>query len=178
MSGPASISGTNVNVSPERCCEDHADSPQGTGHAHGKRKLIELTEQLRAKSRKITGPRQKILDVFRNNRHPVTIKEVFARMPKGDCDLVTVYRSVHLLEGMGMVKRFDFGDGVARFELVDGLDGGHHHHLVCTRCDKIVELEDCFAQEMEQAVAARNGFKSVTHKLEFFGVCPKCQTTP
>lgn len=178
MSRPPGVSDAHACVNPEGCCDNAPDSKQGMGHAHAKRRLVELMEQLRAKSRKITGPRQKILDVLRNSRHPVTIKEVFARMPKGDCDLVTIYRSMHLLEGMGMVKRFDFGDGVARFELIDGLDGGHHHHLICTRCDRIVELEDCFAQEMEKAVSARSGFQSVTHKLEFFGVCPICQATP
>ncbi len=176
MSSSPGIGGASLLGSLETCRGDPADVKEGTGHVHGKRRLIELTEQLRAKSRKVTGPRQKILDVLRTNRHPATIREVFAQMPRGDCDLVTVYRSMHLLEGMGMVKRFDFGDGAARFELVNGRDGGHHHHLICTSCDRIVELEDCFAQEMEEAVAARNGFKSVTHKLEFFGVCPKCQT--
>ncbi len=157
------------------CHGDEGDSCHRVGHSPGKRRLSELTEQLRAKSRKITGPRQKILDVLRMNRHPVTIKELFAQMPRGDCDLVTVYRSLHLLESMGMVKRFDFGDGTARFELIDGPDGGHHHHLICTRCESIVELEDCFAKEMELSVAKRNGFASVTHRLEFFGICPKCQ---
>ena len=74
-----------------------------------------------------------------------------------------------------MVKRFDFGDGVARFELVREGDDGHHHHLVCTRCAGIVEIEDCSLTELEARIAVRNGFKSVTHRLEFFGICPSCQ---
>ena len=82
---------------------------------------------------------------------------------------------MHLLENMGMVKRFDFGDGIARYELVAAGDDGHHHHLICTRCADVVELEDCFPIELEKTIAARNGFKSITHKLEFFGLCPECQ---
>ena len=57
-------------------------------------------------------------------------------LPKDQCDLATIYRSMHLLEKMGMVKRFDFGDGAARFELIGEDDDGHHHHLVCTRCSE------------------------------------------
>src|SRR5581483_12470336 len=103
-------------------------------HEHHRGNLPELTERLRQKSRKITGPRQAILEILRRHPHPMSNKEIFAALPKGDCDLVTVYRSLHLLENMGMVKRFDLGDGVARFELLGEGDDGHHHHLVCTRC--------------------------------------------
>jgi Fur family ferric uptake transcriptional regulator len=74
-----------------------------------------------------------------------------------------------------MVKRFDFGDGAARFELVGENDDGHHHHLVCTSCSEVVEIEECFPEKIERKIAAKNRFKSVTHKLEFFGICPECQ---
>ena len=137
---------------------------------------MELTERLRRSDRKITGPRQAILEVLRRHPHPMTNKEVFAALPGRDCDLATIYRSMHLLESMGIVKRFDFGDGVARFELVGKGDDGHHHHLVCRHCAAIVEIEDCFPPDLEEKIAQQNGFKAITHKLEFFGLCPRCQT--
>jgi Fur family ferric uptake transcriptional regulator len=137
--------------------------------------LPELAEKLRRKSRRVTGPRQAILEVLRGHRHPMSSKAIFEALPKGVGDLATVYRSLHLLEEMKMVKRFDLGDGVARFELLAEGDDGHHHHLVCTRCTKVVEIEECFTRELEEKIASQNGFKSITHKLEFFGVCPGCQ---
>ena len=137
--------------------------------------MADLAEQLRRKARKLTGPRQAILEVLSTQAHPLSIKEVFAALPPGDCDLATVYRSMHLLAGMGMVKRFDFGDGLARFELLLEGDDGHHHHLVCTRCAEVVELKECSMKDLEDGIASRNGFKAVTHKLEFFGICPACQ---
>ena len=137
--------------------------------------LADLTNRLRERERRITGPRQAVLEILRRHSHPLTNKEIFAALPKGLCDLVTVYRSVHLLEELGMVKRFDFGDGVARFELVGEGDDGHHHHLVCVRCSRVVEIEECFPSKIEDEIAARNGFKAITHTLEFFGVCPRCQ---
>lgn len=80
-----------------------------------------------------------------------------------------------MLEQERMVQRFDFGDGGARFELLGEGDDGHHHHLICTRCAVVVEIEECFPHEVEQQIATRNGFQKVTHRLEFFGVCPRCQ---
>src|SRR5205823_2876986 len=80
--------------------------------------LPELTERLRRRSRKVTGPRQAILQILREHSHPMSNREIFAALPRDDCDLATVYRSIHLLENMGMVKRFEFGDRIARFELI------------------------------------------------------------
>ena len=134
-----------------------------------------MTGRLRQQSRKITGPRAAILDILRHHPHPLTNKEIFAAMPAGQCDLATIYRAMHLLEEIGMVKRFDFGDGAARFELVGEGDDGHHHHLVCTRCAEVIEIGECFPSAIESRIAAANGFKHVTHKLEFFGLCPECQ---
>ena len=126
-------------------------------------------------SRKLTGPRQAILYSLRRGAHPMSIKEIFRALPAGDCDLATVYRSMHMLESMGMVKRYDLGDGAARFELLPEGDDGHHHHLVCTRCAQVIELDECVITTLEARIAALSGFKSVTHKLEFFGLCPACQ---
>ena len=137
--------------------------------------MPELEQRLRNKSRKLTGPRQAILDILRQQHHPMSNKEIFAALSKGDCDLATVYRSMHLLEEMGMVKRFDLGDGVARFELLAEGDDGHHHHLVCTRCSEVVEIDECSMRSLEERIAESNGFKAVTHRLEFFGICPNCQ---
>jgi Fur family ferric uptake transcriptional regulator len=144
-------------------------------HHHDALPLSDLTVQLRRNARRITGPRQAILEVLRRHPHPMTNKEIFAELPEGDCDLATIYRSMHLLQEMGMVKRFDFGDGTARFELISAGQDAHHHHLVCTKCAAIVELEECFSPELEATIASQSGFKSVTHKLEFFGICPECQ---
>ena len=140
-----------------------------------RQKLSALTGRLRGQSRRITSPRQAILEILRRHDHPLTNGEIFAGMTKNRCDLATVYRAMHLLEGMGMVKRFDFGDGTARFELVGEGDDGHHHHLVCTRCAEVIEIDECFPGKIESRIAAANDFKAVTHKLEFFGICPDCQ---
>ena len=147
----------------------------GHDHQHPKQELDRLTEQLRRRVLKITGPRKRILELLRNYPHPMTNKEVYAAVGEA-CDLATIYRSMHMLEDMGMVKRFDFGDGVARFELVSEGGNDHHHHLICRQCSEIVEIDECFPSEFQDQIAAASGYREVTHKLEFFGVCPGCQS--
>ena len=137
--------------------------------------LPAMVEKLRSKARKLTGPRQAILELLSRQSHPLSNKEIFLGLAPGQCDLATVYRSMHLLETMGLVKRYELGDGLARFELAREGKDGHHHHLVCVRCSGVIELDECFMREVEERIAARNGFKAITHRLEFFGVCPTCQ---
>lgn len=140
-----------------------------------KQELAVLTGRLRRESHKITTPRAAILEILRHHPHPLTNREIFSELPKGECNLATIYRAIQLLEKLGMVKRFDFGDGAARFKLVSEGDAGHQHHLICTRCTGAVQLAECFPDEIERRIARANGFIGVTHRLEFFGVCPDCQ---
>ena len=149
--------------------------PCNCRQAHPGREISSLTTRLRREARKITGPRAAILEILRQHRHPLTNKEIHAELSKGECDLATIYRAIQMLEKLGMVKRFDFGDGSARFELVEEGGTGHFHHLICTQCAQVVKIDDCFPAEIEQRIANQNGFQAVTHRLEFFGVCPDCQ---
>ncbi len=125
--------------------------PHAHEHPHKRQEMSALKNQLRGQSRKITGPRAAILEILRAHPHPLTNREIFAEMPKDGCDLATIYRSMHLLEKMGMVKRFDFGDGAARFELVGENDDGHHHHLVCTNVPKSWRLKNVFLKKSRSA---------------------------
>lgn len=146
-------------------------------HSSKRQEMSTLTGRLRRQSRNVTAPRQAILEILRKHLHPLTIKEIRAAMPAGQCDVATIYRAAHLLEKMGMLKRFDFGDGAARFELIGEGEDGHHHHLICTQCTSVVEIEECALGKIDSRIGAANGFSAVTHRLEFFGICPRCQRT-
>jgi Fur family ferric uptake transcriptional regulator len=137
--------------------------------------LSELTARLRRNSRRVTAPREALLRVLRQQRRPMTVKELHGALADRDCDLATVYRSLRVLAETRIVKRCDFGDGAARFELIEADGHGHHHHLVCTRCADIVELDHCRLPNLDRTIGAAHGFKQVEHRLEFFGLCPGCQ---
>ena len=139
------------------------------------RPLGDLTEALRRGERRVTGPRLAILRILREHRRPLSNKEILTLLAPGYCDLATVYRSMHLLRGLGLVQRCDLGDGVARHELLDEGDDGHHHHLVCRRCAQVVPIDCCLMAEVERELTRHSGYRALAHRLEFTGICPDCQ---
>ena len=153
-------------------------APPASAKASEPDALAELAGRLRRQARRLTGPRQAILRVLADAGRPLSSKEIHAALPRRSCDVVTVYRSLHLLEELKAVHRFDLGDGVARFRLLPEGDTGHHHHLVCRYCSLVVELDHCILGELEERLARESGYVALSHHLQFFGVCPACQRTP
>ena len=85
---------------------------------------------------------------------------------------MTVYRTLDLLTELGLVRPVYQGTGAAHFIL---LVEGHHHHLVCTGCNRVVEVDVCILPDIEQGVEQNSDFEVQGHLLEIFGVCRECR---
>ncbi len=88
--------------------------------------------------------------------------------------IASVYRSLDLLHGLGLVTRVDTGDGIARYE--PALPGGeHHHHLVCIRCGGVEAFQDEALEAAIHAVGERVDFEVTWHDVALRGVCRACR---
>ncbi len=81
--------------------------------------------------------------------------------------IATVYRTVRLFEEAGIIERHDFRDGRSRYEEVPDT---HHDHLIDMKTGKVVEFVDEEIERLQQAIAARLGYRLVDHRLELYGV--------
>ena len=90
--------------------------------------------------------------------------------------LATVYRTIILLEEVGVICKLDLNDGCSRYELVRKDEGHRHHHLVSNECKSVIEVQDDLLDELEEEVERSYGFKIIDHSVKFFGVCRKCQS--
>lgn len=134
--------------------------------------LESALQTLREHGGRVTGPRRAILELLTTEHGPFTAEEVHGRMKTGACDLVTVYRCLTAMESLNLVRRCDFGDGSYRYEINTGEH--HHHHIICRSCHGVKTLDLCVADGLER-MARQMGYSNVTHMLEIFGICPKCQ---
>lgn len=138
-------------------------------HSHS---LEHALETMKTAKLKRTKSREAILKHLVENHGPFSAKELHQALRRKDLDTVTTYRCLASFEEAGLVRRCDFGDGVARFELRGDSDH-HHHHVICVECRKIEKLEDCHLDKLEQKVKAL-GYSKVKHVLEFTGLCRAC----
>lgn len=123
------------------------------------------------KGLKMTDQRKVIAKViFESDDHP-NVEEVYNRAAKIDknISLATVYRTVNLLEGYGIIEKLDFQDGKARYEQKIAIDS-HHHHLIDLETGKVIEFQDDELEEIKVKIAKKLGYKLVDHRLELFGI--------
>jgi Fe2+ or Zn2+ uptake regulation protein len=126
---------------------------------------------LNSRSQRITAPRLEILSILKSNHNPLTISEIHHRLTNKKIDLATVYRTINLFAELGIVYEIDFKDDFKRYELI--YDRHHHHHIVCKKCKKVENVEACVLEELEKLLN-KKGYTEISHSLEFFGVCGKC----
>jgi Fur family transcriptional regulator, ferric uptake regulator len=136
--------------------------------------LDRLRDALRGSGGRLTGPTESVFRVLMEQHRPLTIEELQqgcrprAKAPH----LVSLYRITRRLEELGFVRRVQLGDGVVRYELTAA---GHHHHVVCTLCGKITELDVCGMEVIEKYVREVLQFRQISHDLEYKGICRECQ---
>lgn len=88
--------------------------------------------------------------------------------------LATVYRTVLLLEEVGVIFKLDLNDGCSRYELAHSEEHHRHHHLVCNECKAVYEVQDDLLEELEERIETTYGFRILDHSVKFFGICAKC----
>jgi Fur family transcriptional regulator, ferric uptake regulator len=128
-----------------------------------------IQESLRKKGFRVTASRMTILGLLESSGNkPLTAEEI--RRLSG-LDKVTVYRTLESFVKAMIVNRVEFGDGASRYEI----SHGHHHHVVCTNCGGIADVENCLEEKKVKELEKETGFIVSSHSLEFFGLCRKCR---
>ena len=132
---------------------------------------------LKSTGLKSTRQRERIAVLLLGTDGHLTLNEMHAcvQTQHPSIGFSTVYRTVKLLVAAGLLEEHRFGgSGQSRYEVTG--DREHHDHLICVRCDKIVEYEEKKVEALQEAICVRYGFAMVGHRHEIYGVCPACQT--
>jgi Fur family transcriptional regulator, ferric uptake regulator len=116
------------------------------------------------------GGRRQVVELLGGERCALTALEIDRQLP--DVGRATVYRALEQLEGLGLIQRVDVRGDAAGFERVD--PGGHHHHIVCEQCGRVVAFEDDRLEQAILALAERPDFKVSSHDVTLRGKCASC----
>lgn len=121
-----------------------------------------------------TRQRVTLLAELMGERDDVTAQQLHERLrARGErLGLATVYRTLRLLAEAGVVDALAHHPGELCYRWCGG---GHHHHLVCSACHRVIELGDCQLDPWLERVSRDHGFVATGHRLEVSGLCGECR---
>jgi Fur family transcriptional regulator, ferric uptake regulator len=121
-----------------------------------------------------TRQRVRVLSELMGERDDVTAQELHERLRSGGerLGLATVYRTLGLLAEAGVIDALSHRPGELCYRWCGQ---GHHHHLVCSSCHRVVELADCELDPWLERISRAHGFITTGHRLEVSGLCGACR---
>jgi Fur family ferric uptake transcriptional regulator len=128
-----------------------------------------------AKGIKHTPRRQKVLAVLADTKYLLSVEEIYQQLVKDDpkISISTVYRTLETFRQAGFVETNQLpGESVLYYEI---RHEEHAHHLICSRCHRVVHLEECPLDDYEETVAKNHAFVIQHHQLDLYGLCQACQ---
>ncbi len=140
-------------------------------HHHKPRTAEEYKQFIKNAGLSFTKPRLAILEILVRDHGPFSADEIFKKLPEKMCDLATVFRTLKQFKEKNLINPVKFDEDFTRYEFND--PHHHHHHIICTQCQKMQTIEDCFLEQFEKKLQ-KMGFREISHSLEFQGVCPRC----
>ena len=124
----------------------------------------------------MTHQRRAVLDAVAGRSDHPTADDVYEDVRRGlpDVSRTTVYRVLELLVDLELVTKIGHARATVRFDPRTEL----HHHLICLRCDKLIDLEGPDPNALELPDTRRLGFKVTDYSIHFRGICRACRRAP
>lgn len=137
-------------------------------------RVISMSSKLEEEGYRLTAARLAILAGLIDSQGHVSADELvdIVHQKHPGVGRMTVYRTLDLLTELGLIRPVYHGSAAAQYVL---MDEGHHHHLVCSRCNQVIEFDQCVLREIEQMVSSHYRFEIHGHLLEIYGRCQACQ---
>jgi len=133
-----------------------------------------MVDKLKENNHKLTPQRLAIVNILsRSEVHP-SVENMYGRLQRHfpGVSEATVYRNILLMKSLGEVFELGFAGESTRY---DGRKPHPHPHIVCVMCKKIIDPNLDSLNEMTKEITQESGFKILTYRLDFFGICPECR---
>jgi Fur family ferric uptake transcriptional regulator len=136
--------------------------------------LFLLRQSIKTRGLRDTSQREGVLRFLSRAKGHLSQEDIYAglRSLSPSIGRATVFRTVKLLEELGLVSRVTFADGVPRYEYAHGRR--HHDHMICVQCGDTLEFSSPAIERLQAQAARAQGFEVQWHRHEMFGRCARC----
>jgi len=138
--------------------------------------LEKLKTVIKEKGLKYTKQREIIFETLLNSDKHLNAEELYniiaKEHPNENIGIATVYRALAFLEESALISSISLNNDGKKFEPVSK---EHHDHIICTKCNKIIEFVDNDIENKQEEVAKKHHFKLLNHTMYLYGICSDCQ---
>ena len=133
----------------------------------------DLISRLSEQGYRLTPQRMLVLSAIENSDDHISAEEIYAQVVARypHVNISTIYRTLELLNRLGLVTETDLGGGRVRYH---PSGKGHHHHLVCQECSKIIDLDESLLAQLKSALLRDYKFIADLRHLAILGRCVNC----
>jgi Fur family peroxide stress response transcriptional regulator len=145
-----------------------------SGHCDPQVRMDTMINKLKERDFRITPQRLAVLRILAESEGHPSVEDIFRQVKPifPTTSLATIYKTVNLLKKIGEVVELDFSEESNRY---DGNKPYPHPHLICTKCKTIMDPDMATVEDLSKELAKKTGYEILNHRLDFFGVCPRCQ---
>lgn len=138
-------------------------------------RLERMLEKLRERRFRVTPQRLAVVKILAESKGHPSAETIYEQVRKvfPTTSLATIYKTVSLLKELGEVLELGFPEGSNRY---DGNKPYPHPHIICVRCKKIIDPDLRGIERLSEEVSQKTGFRILNHRVDFFGLCPECQS--
>jgi Fe2+ or Zn2+ uptake regulation protein len=138
------------------------------------RRTQHLAKRITSRGRRLTDQRLIVAEALATGRAATSAQELYERLrPRHPrLALATVYRALEAQVESGMARRLERPGHVSSYI---ACAPEHHHHLVCTRCQKVEDVDETLLRPVLRGIADRHGFAVAHERLDFYGLCASCR---
>jgi Fur family ferric uptake transcriptional regulator len=131
-------------------------------------------EIIRRNGHRLTPQRLRVIEALHNADKHISAEEIYAQLHNRYpyANISTVYRTLELLKEIKLVTETDFGEGRVRYHVAEK---GHHHHLVCHSCGKVIDLKESLLHPLQDTLLHEYGFDADLRHLAILGECRGCR---
>jgi Fur family ferric uptake transcriptional regulator len=136
--------------------------------------LSPRAQRLRDAGYKLTQARLTVLDVLERSDGHLTSHDVLERVSARDGSIgrASVFRCLDLFTRLSIIRPTYIDSSATPTYVL--LPDGHHHHIICTECSRVIEFEDCNLEALTHELEERLHVMLTGHLLEFYGLCEAC----
>ena len=136
--------------------------------------MDQMVSKLREHKFRITPQRMAVLRALAGSDEHPSVEMVYETVKRDfpTTSIATIYKTFHVLKEINEVLEISFPDGSNRY---DGNKPFFHPHVICVRCQKVIDLDLGTLKDMTAEVVNETGFDILAHRLDFFGICAGCK---